>query len=395
MVLKNQAVFKKVGFLGVSLLFFLSACNSTSTSNNIESNINISYDNPYIYFLPPQEWYLPMFAYLEEAGRPYGGMGIGLATRSQVEADLAMHAGEEIEDFELPDCFATFNITQDKNHLYLAIFSSSASAHIYTVSLFLNYEPIAFRVLGEEDYNERFDLVIPRGYHTFIPFVLDSERLELNANYRLTVAVFVDKHIHASEWAEREDFEFLSRVYYNDPWWSPMMLVLNYDLITGAGGIESFDFLESDIDERVYLSLRVGPELLIMSTEDSIILGVDPLEEFLLDRRIEASPGEELRFSAWAQPSTSLIDRAEDYLIISLLNAEQIPMNGNPFLYVNLADRLTDKPFAERIDFTIIAPLIPGKYEFVSFIITNPTRSAALNYELRELTPRVTIVVSE
>lgn len=395
----NVKLFEKVGFIMFLLLFFLISCSDAIKDEEPSITVN---ENPHILFMPPTEGDVRMAEELESEGRLYGGIGMGVTniTREEIEAYIA---GEDIVDGYEPGKevvdFSTLHIAdlEEQEPLYMQISGMSNSNHIYTIRLFLNYEPIAFQVLGEEGYAEQFDFMISSGYSAFVPFVLNSNQLAEDASYKLTAAVFVDHHIHAADWEGREDFTFLTE-FYGDfaPWWSPPSMVLNYDLTVGEGGVESFDFLESEIDERIELPQEIGPELFVMWATESMRPGIESNDAYLLERRIEANPGEELRFSAWVLPSSPfdnvLID---DYLFISLLNSEPVPMNEQPFLYVNLEDNMIVGPFADRIDFTITAPLNPGNYEFVSFIIHNPTGSSLINEAPREVTPRVTIVVSE
>lgn len=390
---------KKMGIIMFFLLFSLMGC----TNSDSEDSSAIRNESPYIRFYPFDDWHLYWIEELESTSNPYGAVSASIATPLQLEAYLAdpytLRSEEELEADPNFINFVSFQLFNQDDHLYIGIDATSINDHTYTIVLFLNYEQIAFQVLGEAAYHNQFDLIVPSAYTAFIPFTLDFDQIPEDGSYRLTLAVFTDLHIHAAEWEEQEDFEFLSRIYRHlESWnpWSPPYRVLNYDLIIGEDGVESFDFVESEIDDQVQLAQSTTPDLWVIWESETMVLDLELDSPLWLDRHIEAIPGEELHFSAWALPLPIWEDSViEDYLIISLLNGEQIPLNGKPFLYVNLTEPVIDEPIAQRIDFTITAPMEPGSYEFVSFLVPNPTGRSVFNHVPLEITPRVTIVVSE
>jgi len=262
------------------------------------------------------------------------------------------------------------DLTYPDDILEATVSNISNSTANFVLKLFLNYEEIPFRVLGEsEDYATEFIFPVDGGYELSIPFVLDSDFLAENGSYKLTAMVFVDPELYAVE--------------YDHLWSSSFANGVNFDLFIGNGG-----------DLQLSTTYNMLPLDRIESIDGTPLFVWTELEDFDSSRYIHRSNlplvqvlrGEELELpfiTSLMGPRTTAVRIyptmevppeviAENYVILALLDWQQIKLNGEPYLFVHIEE--TDfESVSDFGRFTITVPDEPGFYEFIAFIIPNAT----------------------
>jgi len=265
--------------------------------------------------------------------------------------------------------FGQINLTYPDDILEATLSNISNSTANFMLKLFLNYEEIPFRVLGEDkDYVTEFIFPIDGGYQLSIPFVLNSDFLDENEHYKLTAAVFVDPELYAIDhehlWAS---FAFANGI--------------NLDLFVGNGGelqlATTYNLSPLERIENPDIgSLAVWTDLDDFSLPVGIYFDDLPL--------VQALRGEELELSFIAgligpkntdiliYPTMELPPEviAENYVILALLDWQQIELNGEPYLFVYVEEN-DSEIIVDLGRFTITVPDEPGFYDFVAFIIPN------------------------
>ena len=271
----------------------------------------------------------------------------------------------------------------------------SAYERGFVLKLFLDYEEISFRVVGEETYKSEFHFSVEGGYEITIPFILDLNLSYIDSVYKLTAAIFVDPHLQAMG----NDNELFWHSYAN---------AINFDLSIGLGENVKHIELGSSYNhmplERSYnigfMSMHVIAETL--STLDSVWeLGLE-LENQPV---VQVAPNEEISFSFVASPfpftwgsegderPKELI--VQNYVIVSLLDWQQIDMNGYPYLFVHVEDNEYER-ITDLGHFTIIAPDEPGFYDFIAILIPNANhRNTEITHSRLDTSMRFTIEVVE
>ncbi|MCL2559417.1 MAG: hypothetical protein FWE07_02920 [Turicibacter sp.] len=241
------------------------------------------------------------------------------------------------------------------------------------VKIFYNYEEVPFRVLGNEEYSTEFIFTLPALYDVMIPVQLDSQ-LQVNEllSSRLTVAVFLVPDLHIAEFPE-----FLGM--FN-------AMALNFEIDYGSHERKILlppSNVETLSIENLFAGFMINSDL----EPTGHTLYVPPYV-------MRVNPGEIIDLSLIINGNELLnLEEVESYLVISMLDFHQIPMNGEPFLHIYTND---EYDIGQHTRFTIIAPEEPGLYEFTSFVVPNPAHSTRdSNFFLLEFGMRFTIEVFE
>ena len=246
----------------------------------------------------------------------------------------------------------------------------------YLMKVFLNYEEVAFRLEGEENYVTEILFSVPAGYEAHVPFVLDFEPPNIDYTHALTVVVFENTHLHFADFSEEMTI---------DLWGGNVgAMGLSFDVSYGSGG-------------EIKLSVPYTEPL--SRHEDMWFhqVGINQnLNDFnyvaLPEQHIQVKKNEEIEFYWWANIHTE--SDLENYVIFALLDWQQIEMNEVPYLFIPVED--DNRELVDHGALTIQAPNEIGRYEFIAFIVPNATRKQEIsNFFPLEFTRRFTIEVVE
>lgn len=246
----------------------------------------------------------------------------------------------------------------------------------FILKVFINYEEVLFRPLGEVEYTKGFTFFLPSGKKVEIPFVLDLDFPEENYTYKLTAGIFIAPDINAKE------FDMPIQIHGAS---------LNFDLIMGEGGYIARDMTYNMNPlarrENVYfIDFRVNTQ-----AGDLQAMEYSAVPELLLQGRA----GEAIELSYFVNPSMQQWDELESYLIFAMLNFEQIKLSGESYLFVHVEEHEFNQ-LVEHGKFFIELPSVPGFYDFVAIMIPNPTNHNSLtNFFLLQIADRFTIEVVE
>jgi len=127
------------------------------------------------------------------------------------------------ENFHLYEPFyGNLTLDHDEDALAATIANISFETHNFVFKVFLNYEEIPFRVLGEQNYVMDFVFTLEGGQQVEFPFVLGVDFPEGDVTYKLMAAIFVDPHLHAAH----DD---------NELWFDAFANVVSVDVSFGNG----------------------------------------------------------------------------------------------------------------------------------------------------------------
>ena len=272
-----------------------------------------------------------------------------------------------------------------EEELLVALENISVYGHNFVMKVFVNYETVPFLVRGEEEFKESFMFSIASGYEAMIPFVIDFNSPQEDATYQLTVAIFGDPERHMIEGDAHWNFE-----YSNE-----FGAIVERHLTFGSGGDVALGDANTEPiasrENQGFVAININTDL---NVDDFYATG----HAYPPVRTLQVHAGEEIKF-AWFVNTVIVttfeegVLTADNYVVVGLLDWEQIPLNGKPYLFVDA----TDDEFERRVDFghlTITAPDEVGLYDFVAFLAPNPTQLCEFLFPL-ETSIRITIEVVE
>ena len=275
-------------------------------------------------------------------------------------------------------------LNESSDVLVARVENISASDHNFVLKIFLNYETVPFRVLDEEAFAPAFLFSLTSGYQLEIPFVLDIEMPDENEMFKLTAAVFSDPEYHVVNMDAFDQYLL-----------GGMGTVLNFDLYFGERQDIHLD-VQSHValaqrENEGFASLRINTQL---DVADFHQRGYSqPMR--LVGSVLQVSPGEVIDLAFFANLYVERRMVVEEYVILALLDWEQVELNGLPYLLMQVEDHDFDE-LVEYGHFTIVAPDEVGLYEFVAMIIPNPREINTFDhYRPIELSDRFTIEVVE
>ena len=365
------------------LVLLLSAC--TNESNTNESNeIDESRASDF------QFWWEREYNGVINENRVVTNEYNDLLLSIPLEEETDLVSIEAPEDFVIAPSFTLFSrsphMTEDpetgwdhfielqepQDLIYIIVENISLDIEMnFVLKIFYNYEEVAFSISGSESYNTEFLFSPPPGYKTMIPIHL-NERIETNntAN-RLTVGIFMSPELFTSE---DEDLV-----------WEKPSLALNYEVNFGTRGLLSLtvDSIPSRtvLPDQGFHSLMINNDLVPLEVGARI-----PPSKWI------ASPGEEIEMAFATTPAGLINEDIEEFLIISMLDWQQIPMNNEPYLLVSLTEE--NREYGHHGEFFITAPDDPGLYEFQALLVPNPrSLNGPTNFYPLELSMRFTIAV--
>jgi len=275
---------------------------------------------------------------------------------------------------EYDDFTVSWSLDHPQERLNIRLSNETSDYYPVLLKLFYNYETVNFRIVGEDDYRSELFIELSPGYEYIIPFHLDST-LEAHVGYsKLTMAAFFDSDQYSV---------FHGWGHYLDA--AALTAEISYE------SDEQFvlDRVQHPLEERPEFGNTVP--LITMGTPG----GITPDYFLGPGRPRQVYPGEELeievllnvRGSVW-NPDTGERKEVEDFLMIGLLDFEQIELSESPFLWSS----------ASLVPlfgyFTIEAPTEPGLYDFIAIIVENPTGGMTEdNFIPHEMSNRFTIEV--
>ncbi|MCL1991220.1 MAG: hypothetical protein FWG67_10070 [Defluviitaleaceae bacterium] len=275
---------------------------------------------------------------------------------------------------------------QDRLNVNLANETFSGDL-VFLMKVFYNYEAAYFRVGTSTEYRKTFVLTVPSRSYLDIPFYLDSSFEVSDTASHLTVGLFLAPERHA--------FQDHGDLFFTPRW--DVGQVLHFEINYGNEGRFVLPIPKNETVDHVYRLF--GPFFVNQDFEpltDGVVLNAPEL--------LQVSPNEqiELAFVSNMHGAFTTFDEAgnpldgpdvEEILIISMLDWQQIPMSGEPYMWVNIGE---DSLYGQHGRFFIEAPSEPGFYEFVAFLVPNPTAPFSQEtYFPLETSDRFTIQVIE
>jgi len=319
-------------------IFFLIGC-TTITKNNHSSHVDYADEQGVII----QKVTDPdlRFVFYENRGVPgFTAFAFGVTSSEIGEVDI-YYGRIEVSSSETP-------LIAKLQHL-------SETDFEFVFKVFLNYEEIPFRILGEDEWRTEFFFSLESEYRIDIPFVVDIEFPADNYSYKLTAGIFVDPNRHE---INKDNHASI---------FSTHGMVLNSELILGSGGEIRFDLPPETIPQERQEDFGVF-RLFVTQEFELNEWGFVSYPDFIT----QVNRGEKIELSFYASPFTADYE-LENYLIIGMLNWQQIPLNGQPFLFVDAQNH----GFENLLDFgtfTIDAIDEVGKHDLVLIIIENPKK---------------------
>ena len=294
------------------------------------------------------------------------------ATTTRPEGVLAVNDDERF--YVADDSSYRLNLSSREDQIYVVFenfyipegswLAGLAARETFILQVFHEFELVEFRIENQPAFGTEFLFSLPEGYQIHLPIQL-SEEIELSDQWEnLTIGIFAQPEYHTvdplAQWYEE---------HLHHPVDSPHRLMFSNE---PAGVVSSFALFigEPFIDDQAQ-GLGETRLLLTANTEQSLEeVGIgstmvgNPPSPWIV------SPGEEIElvFALYNEVYNSELAVIDDFVMVGLLNWEQIPLNGQPYLLER-----TDLAVGEAMisTFRIMAPDEPGYYDFVVFAVAN------------------------
>ena len=363
---------KKKSYLFASLIIFLT-CGLTACGNSINNDNNVNdVRNERLQIIPLEDKGLEV-TILESPTEHLGGFNLGLIP--DMERDLTFnHADCPQTDERMHGCWGYFQLETPQDILSFSITNGVDEEYSFLLKLLYNYEEVAFRPLGSDEFITELVFSLAPGSDAYIPFQLSDELDISSYTSKLTVVFAAFPDYYRDMYSAQHIMEY------------PFGLILSFELDYGSNAsrqrLANFESVE-----RVEMADPVFGLILTSDCRDSIIDTAPTL--------IQANPGEiiTLGFSSDIEGYTP--EEMENYLIIALLDWQQVEMNGLPYLSIATEEDKTDYEM-DHGNFTIVVPTEPGFYEFVLLGIPNPNHPNHFwSYAPAAHSERITIEVTD
>lgn len=294
-----------------------------------------------------------------------GGMHKLHATTTRIE-DFSFFNEGELVDFEND---LHLNDSQDTVYVIFANIlpeldrfetAPPLEREYFILKVFYEFEEIDFKVAHEGTFQTEFLFHLAGGYQAHIPIELPETIETTNQLANLTIAIFANPHYNTvnplAEWYSHCEF-CPSGVVMHD---QGDGIVVNFALSVG----ERFTRQEEALEET-YPTFWVNPEFL--HEQGGVMHG--PPSPWTVSSGEEVKIGFAVYNGIYLQDPLRLV-KIEDFVIIGLLNWEQIDLNGMPYVLESRPDGIAVDETVEGY-FVMTAPSEPGYYDFVAFAITN------------------------
>ncbi|MCL2559205.1 MAG: hypothetical protein FWE07_01850 [Turicibacter sp.] len=242
------------------------------------------------------------------------------------------------------------NLESPQDLITFRVMNGRAEPYPFLMKLFYNYEAVPFRIAATEEYVTEFLFMIESDHEMHLPIYLSPELEADEMLNKLTFALFRG----VEEYVRFDPFYDMSYGF-----------VLNFEI--SYGGEEPLSLPIQPVHP-----LESGPEM----NMHALIIGVTDLStdgftsEVIPPHRFQVSPGEEVAFSFQTNPYGFVDEDVHSFLILLMVDWQQVPINGQPYLHFYAED---NENIGNYSRFVFIAPEEPGFYEIGSLLIVNPT----------------------
>jgi len=289
-------------------------------------------------------------------------VGDGIASCSIIRGEIGVGIQEEnnqeIITYDSEIGFFQINLEKPQDVIVISVLNNCYVERPILLKVFYNYEEIPFRVVGSDYYDTEFSFKLDGGYQINIPIQLFAE-LEVDDYLNiLTIGVFPNPEHFAMN---------------DNDWTINNMFGSMFNFAVSYGGSEErtlnvlFHETPTQIEIEVPI-LAINQDNIEVVNEHGSVFSTIP-NEFL-----QVVPEEiiELYFhfntSIYGEESS-----VTDYLLVSMLDWQQINKNEQPYILIEARHDDMLNGFSDRGSFTVIMPDKPGFYEFVTFLVPNPT----------------------
>jgi len=355
-----KQIFEKKIAVGLATAIFLLIGCEAGRGDEIENNFFT--ENPYV--LIDSIW-AGFDAHLEE-----GAFAVGLAITDHFGYGLYNPTFDPDNLHLYEPFYGNVALEQADDVLAAVVENISLEANEFIFKVFLNYEEVSFRILGMEDYVTDFVFTLEARQQVEFPFILGIDFPEEDVTYKLTATIFLEPYSHASSGD-------------NDLWFGSSNAV-SVDVSFGNGGeinlAQTYNHIPLEYQKNWGWSrgidIWLAPELYNINSALYIDYANLPV--------IQVSPNETLNFGYLVGllgphnqfhtigdmeilPPELVV---QNYVVLALLDWQQIPLNGHPYLFVTVEGN-DDEDMVHYGQFSIIAPGEPGLYDFIAFIFPN------------------------
>jgi hypothetical protein len=301
---------------------------------------------------------------------------------NSIEMGVGHGFGVSVLGFEAApdeDVYGVIEVSESTDLLVARVESISTEDVYLLLKVFVDYEEVAFRPQGEEDYTTAFTFFLESGYQVEIPFELAFKPSADDVTHKLTAGIFLDPQR-----------ELINENNYNNISSTNLGMVLNNDLVFGSGSDLSFEKPPyAELIDREEADNFVG--LLIAPKFELNEWGF--LAQPALTMQVKR--GEEIELLFYATAYAAYGYELENYLMIGLLDWQQTDLSGNASLFVHVEENDFEQ-ISDHGMFRLDAIDEVGTYDFIAILIDNPSlpNSLANSFPLT-LSNRIVIEVVE
>ena len=332
-------------FVSIALLFI----------RNIVGESTISSEQM---FIPPNQNRIIM-------NEEQAGIVFNLLPEEEIDGSVSLWVLESEWDGEL-----FFESPQDIFTVYIG--NNSMNPMNLILKIFYNYEEAMFQPVATENKGTELIIKLESAHYAKIPMRLHLEDVSTDTLSKLTIGVFIAPEYY---FANNEEF-----VHSSDSG-----IVLNFDINYGLNNELSL--------ASAFFEVSAESEFGGATIDPNPVPPGDGSLRFI-PRTLIAKAGEEVELTLFANASTNADVPTKDYLVIVMIDWHQVLVSDKYYILVDTEDG--ERSMGQHVHFTVTAPHEPGFYEFLAFLINNPThRSTDSGFVPQEIISRFTLEVVE
>lgn len=283
---------------------------------------------------------------------------------------LLVNQQGEVDLFE--DYYGQMLLETPQDILTVSFGNNTDDEELFILKMFYDFEELSFRV-GDGDYDTEFVFYLDGGQTIEIPVQLDSNISRDDYSHNLTVGIYEAPDRYAKT---------------NNVMSNMFGIMLNFEVFYESEG----DFLLFNKYQNNMKSLNELQFHGLMINNDFVNFDM----AYFPPNPLKGKPGEELKLGFLANASELTDEVLENYVIVSMLDWNQIKMDEQSYLFIDTAKSIDESEVVEHGVFYITLPDEVGLYEFVSFIVPNPSNhNSNENFFLLDTAYRFTIEVCE